>query len=147
MPQFAHFDHTVADPKPVTGWFDTDVFEYPNLPAAADLLEVTPAQWQARLSNPSGFVITGGALVAAAPVVASPPTQLPPLTFLARFTAAEEAAIAQAALSNASILLWLTKAGAAQYIDLADPNTKAGMDALVAAGLLTAARETAILTP
>ena len=76
-----------------------------------------------------------------------PSTQISPLQFIARFTAAETGAIAQAALSNAAMLMWLVQASAASYIDLADPRTKAGLDSLVAAGLLTASRETAILTP
>lgn len=147
MPQFAHFDHTVADPKPVIGWFDTDLLDYPNLPAAADLLQVTAAQWAARMANPSGWVVSGGALAQAAPVTLSNPVQIPALAFLNRFTAAEETAIAAAALTNASILIWLTKAGAAQMINLTDATTKAGLDALVAAGLLTADRAAAILTP
>ena len=63
MPQFAQFDHTVAAPAPVIGWYDTDALNYGNLPVSANLLSVTAAQWWARLANPSGWAVSGGALV------------------------------------------------------------------------------------
>ena len=72
-------------------------------------------------------------------------TTLSPLQFIARFTAAEQTAIATAGQSNAQISLFLTRAAAADYIDLADPQTSGGVEALVSAGLLTQARTTAIL--
>ncbi len=63
MPQYAHFDSTAPAPQPVLGWYDTDALKYPNPPPTADLLELTPAQWEGRLS---GFwAINNGALVAA----------------------------------------------------------------------------------
>ncbi len=76
-----------------------------------------------------------------------PSPQLSPLVFIGRFTPAEQSAIVTAAQSNAAMLLWLVQAAGAQYIDLTDQRTKAGLDALVTAGFLTAERETAILTP
>ena len=82
-----------------------------------------------------------------APAPAAPPVQISPLQFMARFTAAETAGIAAAALSSSALFLWFMQASAASYIDLTDPRTKAGLDALVAAGLLTADRQTAVLTP
>jgi hypothetical protein len=78
-----------------------------------------------------------------------PTKQLPPqltyLQFRALFTAAENQAIMIAAQSNHAVLDWLLQAVGASEVDLADPQLKAGLDALVVAGLITAARETAIL--
>jgi hypothetical protein len=59
MPQYAAFNSALADPKPVTGWYDTDEFTYPNLPAASDLLLLTSAQWAAHFANLSGFAVAG----------------------------------------------------------------------------------------
>lgn len=62
MPQYANYDPTVAAPSPVLGWYDTGVHQ--NLPPASNLLELTPAQWAARL--------TGLWAVAASELVALP---------------------------------------------------------------------------
>lgn len=76
MPQYAYFDHTAAAPAPVLGWYDTDVAEHKNLPASADLLALTPAQWAARSTQ--RWAVSGGALVAyAAPTL---PTAAPAVT-------------------------------------------------------------------
>jgi hypothetical protein len=84
-------------------------------------------------------------LAAAQPVAALIPVQLTPLQFVALFTPAEQQAIAQAALANAAVFLWFSKAMGATYIVLSDPQTVAGLAALVAAGLLTAARQAQVL--
>lgn len=73
MAQYACFNPAIAAPSPVIGWYDTGVFAYPNLPAAANLLEVTAAQWEAHFADPSGWAVSNGALVAYVPPV-SPPT-------------------------------------------------------------------------
>lgn len=49
MTKFAQFDPKALQPTLVIGWYDTDEFKYPNLPDASDLIEVTDAQWEARL--------------------------------------------------------------------------------------------------
>ena len=67
--------------------------------------------------------------------------------FLARFTAAEQTAIQTAAFSNAAVALGLTMGLAAGEIDLLSATTQAWVNGLVAGGLLTSARATAILTP
>jgi hypothetical protein len=67
MTQYAYFDHAASQPAPVIGWYDTGILTYPNLPAAADLLNVTPEQWTARMANPSGWAVQAGALVAYTP--------------------------------------------------------------------------------
>jgi hypothetical protein len=72
MTQYAHFDHTAAAPALVLGWYDTALFEYPNLPDAADLLLLTTDQWAARLSQQWG--VQSGALVPYVPPTPPPPT-------------------------------------------------------------------------
>ena len=94
-----------------------------------------------------GWTYDGKSFAAPTVAAAVKATTMSPLAFFARFTDAETSALHQAALGNAAVLGYLLSAAAAQVIDLADPRTKAGLDALVAAGLLTADRETAILAP
>jgi len=69
MPKYASFDHTAPAPPPVIGYYDTDTFEYPTLPDAADLFEMTSEQWDARVAEPS--VIDNGEIVVLPP---PPPT-------------------------------------------------------------------------
>ena len=147
MPQFASFD-PATDPAPVLGWYDTDEADYPALPPKDHLLEVSAAEWEARLTDPAGWAISGGKLVAHVPPVPVPQpiTILSPRAFLARFTEAETVAIFTAAQTNVVVAIWKDTALAGD-IDLTDPQTSAGLDALVAAGLLTATRKAAILAP
>jgi hypothetical protein len=70
---------------------------------------------------------------------------LPALAFRDRFTAAEELAITTAAMSQPAIRVFLDRSTAAAEINLDDPRIVAGIDALVAAGLLAPARRAAIL--
>lgn len=67
------------------------------------------------------------------------------LEFMERFTQAEQEAIAGAAMVNVQVKLWYDKAVGAKEIIADEPRTVAGMDALVAAGLLTQARRDEIL--
>ena len=71
MTQYAAFDSTQPDPKPVTGWYDTGFATYPNLPVAANLLAMTQAQWAARLTG--AWAVSGGTLVAYTPPAPPPP--------------------------------------------------------------------------
>lgn len=50
MARYAHFDNTVAGGviTQITGWYDTDVFHYPNMPDSASLLGVTDEAWNNR---------------------------------------------------------------------------------------------------
>jgi hypothetical protein len=75
------------------------------------------------------------------------PVVLTWLAFRARFTAPEQAAIMAAALANAALFSFLLDAAGAAYIDVTDPRTVAGVQALVGAGLVTSQRATIILTP
>ena len=72
MTQYANFDGAAPDPKQVTGWYDTDAVDYPNMPAPSDLLQVSAAQWDARMSRQWG--VSGNTLVPWEP----PPVVLTP---------------------------------------------------------------------
>lgn len=76
MVKYAQFDHTKPEPQQVTGWYDTDFHHYPNLPAAADLLALTDAQWTARMSDPSAWLHKGGALLPRPPPAPAPQTKI-----------------------------------------------------------------------
>ncbi len=68
------------------------------------------------------------------------------LQFEALFTQAESDAIMGAAAGgNASLLRWLLRASGARRIDLGNPEVKAGIEALVKAGLVASGREVQIL--
>lgn len=96
--------------------------------------DMTPAQQQAFLQ-----------VLAAHDPTKQPPPRLTYLQFRALFTAAENQAIMTAAQSNHAVLDWLLQAAGASEVNLADPQVKAGLDALAAAGLITTSRATAIL--
>ena len=72
------------------------------------------------------------------------PKHLGSLAFLALFTEAEQAAVAQSAMTNVQVKLWYDKMLAAEFVTIDDPRTGAGLDSLVAMGLLTADRKAAI---
>ena len=134
---------------------DGTVFEVvsnidPAFPRSAVWVDVTstapqPAPgWQAQFSV--------GAWKFTAPIVsdlssAAPSTSLTRSQFMARFTAQEMSALQTAAMSNVAFFNFFIVALAADSIDLNDPLVKSGLDAAVTAGLLTQARETAIMTP
>ncbi|MFN7725142.1 MAG: XkdW family protein [Rubrivivax sp.] len=72
-------------------------------------------------------------------------TSCTPLQFIDRFTEAEQLAVVSATLAVPQVKLWYDKLIAATEVVFADPRVAAGLDALVAAGLLTQARSEAIL--
>lgn len=123
MPQLAYYDHTAAQPAPVKGWYDTGALDYPNLPNAADLLTLTPAQWQARLANPSGWAVQNGELIAYTPPAPAP-------TFAQQAAAAVGAGLS-VALSGAVTL--------AATLFPTDPITTAKIGAVVTTLLATGA--------
>jgi cytochrome P450 len=68
--------------------------------------------------------------------------------WLERLAPATQLAITTAAAASPSLLLWLLKAAGAQSgIVLTDPETVAGVAALVAAGVITTADQTTLLAP
>lgn len=56
MTKFAYYDSTILPNDQVIGWIDSDIEK--NIPPAADLLELTDAQWQARASD-IFYVVSG----------------------------------------------------------------------------------------
>jgi hypothetical protein len=73
------------------------------------------------------------------------PRSVTPLQFFERFTADEQIAIVTATLTDPVVKLWYDKLLAAQEVVFADPRLSAGLDGMVAAGLITAERKTEIL--
>jgi hypothetical protein len=67
------------------------------------------------------------------------------LAYMNRFQDAELAAIFTAAKSEVAIEIWLEKFKVAEFVDLADPVTIAGVQALEAFGLIGAGRAGEIL--
>ena len=67
------------------------------------------------------------------------------LEFFDRFTDAEQVAIYDAAKTVTQVQIWLDKFKLASDIDVTDPRTIAGIQALEAAGLLAAGRAAQIL--
>ena len=82
-------------------------------------------------------------VVAAAPALGK--TQFTSLEYLDRFTEAEQLGVAEATMQNAAVKLWYDRLLAASYIDLEDQRTEAGIDALIAAGLLDSSRKEALM--
>ncbi len=85
-------------------------------------------------------------------ILVTPPVQafvatLAPLDFLERFTLTEQLAITTAAMQSPMVRLWYDKMIAARSIDVADARVIAGLDALIAAGLLSASRKSVLLIP
>jgi len=72
-------------------------------------------------------------------------TQFTSLEFLDRFSDQEQLAVVAATMTSAPVKLWYDRLLAASFIDLADPCTEAGIDALIAAGLIDADRKQALL--
>lgn len=67
------------------------------------------------------------------------------LAFMNRFTMEELAAIYTAAKTEVMVEVFLDKLKLAEYVDVTDPQTIAGLQALAASGLLTEARVQEIL--
>ncbi|MFM8899164.1 MAG: hypothetical protein ACKOF9_04340 [Burkholderiales bacterium] len=83
--------------------------------------------------------------VAPPPPPPPPPPQFTSLEFLDLFTEAEQLAVATASMQSVQAKLWYDRTLAASFVTIADPRTEAGLDALVASGLLTAPRKAEIV--
>ena len=75
----------------------------------------------------------------------TPATPLTKLAFMNRFTMEELAAIYTAAKTEVMVELFLDKLKLAEHVDVTDPQTTAGLQALAASGLLTEARVQEVL--
>ena len=100
MPKYALYDPAIPSPSVVTGWYDTDTFTYPNLPPSTNLFLLTEDQWQARVSNTSGWAVSNNELVSY-----TPPSATPTAAQLAQesFNVAVAAGIAITSTSNTSL--------------------------------------------
>ena len=72
-------------------------------------------------------------------------TPLTKLAFMNRFTMEELAAIYTAAKTEVMVEVFLDKLKLAEHVDVTDPQTRAGLQALAASGLLTEARVQEVL--
>lgn len=90
-------------------------------------------------------IAAAASIIAAFVFVNQPPISA--FDFLSRFTAAEQTALWTALSTRPAILgqvmLWIAHGS----VDLLAPETKAKLDLLVAAGIITAQREAVILAP
>lgn len=126
--------------------------------ADAAFIETLPGTWVPAEGAGIGWLYDGQHFTPPAPE--SPPaqdTRITRLAFRKRFQPPEKAAIELASLDDATapmaqraqaaaLRAYLKDVDAAQFIDLADPDTVAGVRALEAAQLLTTSRADAILT-
>lgn len=74
MTKYAQYNPNAAQPAPVIGWFDTDMFDYAQLPGPEQLVEITDEQWDDRMDRPSEWAIDNGQLVRAEPPSPPEPT-------------------------------------------------------------------------
>ena len=77
----------------------------------------------------------------------APPTTIAAAAFLGRFTQAEQLAVQAAAAASPAIGVGLTLGLAQGFVIFASPLLTSWMEALVAAGAITKARATEIMTP
>lgn len=98
-----------------------------------------------RLDEVEGKGYEGGVLIAIPP----PPPEYTGLTsvlsFRNRMTMAEKQAIYTASSSDVVVKMFLDDLAAASYVDVEDPQTIAGIDYLIGAGLIEADRRSDIL--
>jgi hypothetical protein len=94
-----------------------------------------------------GWTYDGAVFTPPAP---SPEPVLPPnitrLAFRYRLTDEEYVGILTAAKTDVSVAAWVETFNIVSQVNLNDPRTKSGLDMMVSKGLLTAERETEILT-
>lgn len=134
---YARFDGTAPAPAPVTNWYDTGFADYPNLPPASDLIEMTAAEWAVRMNG--AWAVTDGKLLAFTPPPGPVlPWMVPKLVVVTRLgaigklrdaRAALKMGVADSALSDAALLLrdrWT----AAVEIASDDPDVKALLGAV-----------------
>lgn len=123
-----------------------------NIPA--DAVEITAEQHMSLMQWQSeGKIITADengypVLIDPPPTPApEPKSRFTSLEYLDRFTQDEQEAIVGATYSNVQIKLYYDRLLAATFIDLDDPRTEAGIDALIAAELLAPDRKAALMQP
>ena len=80
------------------------------------------------------------------PPVPAPSKVITHLQYMNLFTEAELVAIYTAAQTSVAVQIWLDKFRLTPSVDLNDPQTAAGLAAMVAAGLLATGRDNTILS-
>lgn len=93
-----------------------------------------------------GWTYDGSVFHPPAPAPDTRPPIITRLAFRYRLTDAEYVGILTAAKTDVSVTAWVETFNIVTQINLNDPRTKAGLDMMVSKGLLTAERETEILT-
>lgn len=63
MARYAQYDPSWSAPQRVTGWYDTNEFDYANFPDPSNLIEVTAEQWELHFNNPNGWIVNNGLLM------------------------------------------------------------------------------------
>lgn len=132
------------------GWLS--LVEIPNRttevePPAHGIAPVVGQPWPNYIGGEIGWTLI--AYVAPTPAPSPTPnygTRVTRLAFRNRFTAAEKTSLYTAANTSVQVRIYLDDLAAATYVDLARADTIASIEALVAAGILTADRAAAILT-
>lgn len=81
----------------------------------------------------------------AEPVMAQPLGQISKLAYMERFTDAELTAIYGAAKVSLAVEVWMEKFKLAEFIDLSDPRTLAGLQSLESNGLIGPGRALEVL--
>lgn len=109
-------------------------------------------EWKAQgVSEPDHAAIIARATVLlpqyAQSLLPPPKTQFSVREFRKRFTAAEQIAIRQMSLTDMQVGLVYDDFNSAEYIDVTDPDTAAGIDLYIAKGLLAPDRKAELLTP
>jgi hypothetical protein len=51
MPRYGYFNSGAPAPQPILRWYDTDALTYKTLPGTADLLAISDAEWDARMTQ------------------------------------------------------------------------------------------------
>lgn len=97
----------------------------------------------------SGFDVVNEVVIAIEPTPAAPlsKTKFTSLEWLDRFTQQEQLAVVAASMTSSQVKLVYDRMLAASYVDINDPRTEAGIDALIAANLIAANRKAALLQP
>jgi len=132
----------------VQGFLSDDLHEIP-----AEAVPISDTLWAEWIEHTATRRWIDGQLVV---IEVAPPAPVPPMItpreFRLRFTLAERAALTLAASQtllqgDPSLQVFLDDLSAAQTVDLAHPEILAGMDAIVAADLISRARADEILAP
>lgn len=94
-----------------------------------------------------GWLFDGNTFSAPEPLTSSAPParQFTFLEFMDLFTEGEQLTLVEASMTLPAIKLWYDRAVGAQFIDLDDPRTEAGLQRLVDENLISAERKAAVM--